>query len=88
MSDQEEHDSEANEHDDQLDDATGRFAGFDEDTSNVEIPEELPILPLRGVVIFPSASIVAISRLELLQVTVLVIETPVPSLYLPSALIW
>lgn len=71
MSDQEEHDSEANEHDDQLDDATGRFAGFDEDTSNVEIPEELPILPLRGVVIFPSAIVpLPISRkpsLELVE---------------------
>lgn len=29
--------------------------GFDEDLSDVTIPPELPILPLRGVVIFPSA---------------------------------
>ena len=29
--------------------------GFDEDLSDVTIPSELPILPLRGVVIFPSA---------------------------------
>ena len=69
MSDQEEHDSELGEED--LEDATGRFAGFDEDTSNVEIPEELPILPLRGVVIFPSAIVpLPISRkpsLELVE---------------------
>src|SRR5262245_55274387 len=38
-----------------LEEVAGRFLGFDEDTSSVEIPESLPILPLRGVVIFPSA---------------------------------
>ncbi|HEV7734452.1 MAG TPA: endopeptidase La [Candidatus Binatia bacterium] len=32
-----------------------RFFGFDEDVSGIAIPDELPILPLRGVVIFPSA---------------------------------
>src|SRR5690349_23188541 len=32
-----------------------RFFGFDEDISGVAVPVELPILPLRGVVIFPSA---------------------------------
>jgi ATP-dependent Lon protease len=32
-----------------------RFFGFDEDISGVAVPGELPILPLRGVVIFPSA---------------------------------
>ncbi len=32
-----------------------RFLGFEEDLSSVAIPEELPILPLRGVVVFPSA---------------------------------
>ena len=32
-----------------------KFYGFDEDTSSIEIPERLPVLPLRGVVIFPSA---------------------------------
>src|SRR5690242_17401591 len=32
-----------------------RFYGFDEDISGVAVPGELPILPLRGVVIFPSA---------------------------------
>jgi ATP-dependent Lon protease len=31
------------------------FYGFDEDVSNTNLPAELPILPLRGVVIFPSA---------------------------------
>ncbi len=32
-----------------------RFYGFDEDISGVAVPANLPILPLRGVVIFPSA---------------------------------
>ena len=32
-----------------------RFFGFEEDISGVTVPGELPILPLRGVVIFPSA---------------------------------
>jgi ATP-dependent Lon protease len=32
-----------------------RFFGFDEDISGVAVPVELAILPLRGVVIFPSA---------------------------------
>jgi ATP-dependent Lon protease len=32
-----------------------RFYGFEEDVSGIAVPEELPILPLRGVVIFPSA---------------------------------
>ena len=36
-------------------DSPQRFYGFDEDTSAVAVPAELPILPLRGVVIFPSA---------------------------------
>src|SRR5499426_2215379 len=31
------------------------FFGFDEDVSGVTVPANLPILPLRGVVIFPSA---------------------------------
>jgi ATP-dependent Lon protease len=35
--------------------AAQRFFGFDEDISGVAVPAELPILPLRGVVIFPSA---------------------------------
>src|SRR5436853_7691530 len=35
--------------------APQRFYGFDEDISSVAVPAELPILPLRGVVIFPSA---------------------------------
>src|ERR1051326_8677546 len=32
-----------------------KFYGFEEDVSGISIPEELPLLPLRGVVIFPSA---------------------------------
>ncbi len=32
-----------------------RFLGFDEDVSEVVLPTQLPILPLRGVAIFPSA---------------------------------
>jgi ATP-dependent Lon protease len=32
-----------------------RTVGFEEDPSTVKVPTELPILPLRGVVIFPSA---------------------------------
>ncbi|HLK10481.1 MAG TPA: endopeptidase La [Candidatus Binatia bacterium] len=36
-------------------DAPQRFIGFDEDTSAVAVPSQLAILPLRGVVIFPSA---------------------------------
>jgi ATP-dependent Lon protease len=32
-----------------------RFYGFDEDVSDVSVPDVLPILPLRGLVIFPSA---------------------------------
>src|SRR2546430_17042646 len=35
--------------------APQRFYGFDEDISSVAVPAELSILPLRGVVIFPSA---------------------------------
>src|SRR5262245_45278310 len=32
-----------------------KFYGFEEDVSGINVPTELPILPLRGVVIFPSA---------------------------------
>ena len=32
-----------------------RPVGFEEDPANVNVPAELPILPLRGVVVFPSA---------------------------------
>jgi ATP-dependent Lon protease len=32
-----------------------KFYGFEEDVSGVHVPPELPILPLRGVVVFPSA---------------------------------
>ena len=42
--------------------------GFEEDLSDVELPEELPILPLRGVVIFPSAIVpLLISRASSLK---------------------
>src|SRR5215470_3198415 len=32
-----------------------RVFGFEEDLSGINVPEELPVLPLRGVVVFPSA---------------------------------
>ena len=32
-----------------------RFFAFEEDLSDISVPTELPILPLRGVVVFPSA---------------------------------
>src|SRR5262245_33617454 len=35
--------------------AAQRLFAFDEDISGVAVPSELPLLPLRGVVIFPSA---------------------------------
>jgi ATP-dependent Lon protease len=35
--------------------APRRFYGFEEDISDVPVPDLLPILPLRGLVIFPSA---------------------------------
>ena len=42
--------------------------GFEEDLSDVELPQELPILPLRGVVIFPSAIVpLLISRASSLR---------------------
>ncbi len=45
-----------------------RFYGFEEETSAVQIPETLPVLPLRGVVIFPSAIVpLPISRKSSLQ---------------------
>ncbi|MCK6555581.1 endopeptidase La [Candidatus Binatia bacterium] len=46
-----------------------RFLGFEEDLSDVTVPEELPILPLRGVVVFPSAIVpLLISRGSSLKV--------------------
>src|SRR5262249_8959213 len=45
-----------------------KFYGFDEDTTNIQVPETLPVLPLRGVVIFPSAIVpLPISRKPSLQ---------------------
>ncbi len=42
--------------------------GFEEDLNDVELPQELPILPLRGVVIFPSAIVpLLISRASSLK---------------------
>jgi len=32
-----------------------RYIGFETDLGDVDVPEELPVLPLRGVVIFPAA---------------------------------
>jgi ATP-dependent Lon protease len=37
--------------------AKDRVFGFEEDLSGIAVPEELPVLPLRGVVVFPSAII-------------------------------
>jgi ATP-dependent Lon protease len=46
-----------------------RFIGFEEDLSSIEVPNELPVLPLRGVVIFPSAIVpLLISRGSSLKV--------------------
>ncbi|HVM94773.1 MAG TPA: endopeptidase La, partial [Candidatus Acidoferrales bacterium] len=46
-----------------------RFIGFEEDLNDIEVPETLPILPLRGVVIFPSAIVpLLISRGSSLKV--------------------
>jgi len=45
-----------------------KFYGFEEDTSGVAVPDRLPVLPLRGVVIFPSAIVpLPISRRSSLQ---------------------
>ena len=32
-----------------------KFYGLEEDVTGIDVPVELPILPLRGVVLFPSA---------------------------------
>ena len=46
-----------------------KFYGFEEDLSGIAVPETLPILPLRGVVIFPSAIVpLLISRGSSLKV--------------------
>lgn len=45
-----------------------RYLGFEEDLGEVQIPEELPMLPLRGVVIFPAAIVpLLISRASSLR---------------------
>ena len=45
-----------------------RVVGFEEDLSDVELPQHLPVLPLRGVVIFPSAIVpLLISRASSLK---------------------
>ena len=43
------------ENEEQQTSAKDRVFGFEEDLSAVDVPEELPVLPLRGVVVFPSA---------------------------------
>ncbi|MFP6663073.1 MAG: endopeptidase La [Deltaproteobacteria bacterium] len=52
-------------------DQSAKFYGFEENTGDIEIPETLPILALRGIVIFPSAIVpLPISRkpsLELVE---------------------
>jgi ATP-dependent Lon protease len=46
-----------------------RFFAFEEDLSDISVPTELPILPLRGVVVFPSAIVpLLISRGRSLKV--------------------
>ncbi|MFM8413069.1 MAG: LON peptidase substrate-binding domain-containing protein, partial [Alphaproteobacteria bacterium] len=48
--------------------ATEELQGLEEDTSSVVVPERLPLLPLRGVVVFPSAIVpLPISRPASLQ---------------------
>ncbi|GBD27620.1 Lon protease 2 [bacterium HR30] len=45
-----------------------RYVGFEADLGEVNVPEELPILPLRGVVIFPAAIVpLLISRASSLR---------------------
>jgi ATP-dependent Lon protease len=52
-------------------DEQARWYGFEEEVEDVPVPEELPILPLRGVVVFPAAIVpLLISRessLELVE---------------------
>ncbi len=45
------------ENEEQPSSAKDRVFGFEEDLSAISVPEELPVLPLRGVVVFPSAVI-------------------------------
>ncbi|GIW39555.1 MAG: Lon protease [Candidatus Binatia bacterium] len=47
----------------------GRFVGFDENVGDIPVPQELGVLPLRGVVVFPAAIVpLLISRPSSLQV--------------------
>jgi ATP-dependent Lon protease len=43
------------EQDEQPSGSKERVFGFEEDLSDISVPETLPVLPLRGVVVFPSA---------------------------------
>ena len=43
------------ENEEQPTSAKDRVFGFEEDLSAISVPEQLPVLPLRGVVVFPSA---------------------------------
>jgi ATP-dependent Lon protease len=43
------------ENEEQPTSAKDRVFGFEEDLSSISVPEVLPVLPLRGVVVFPSA---------------------------------
>jgi len=46
-----------------------RFLGFEDDLTGIAIPEQMPILPLRGVVVFPSAIVpLLVSRRASLRV--------------------
>ena len=43
------------EKEEQQSSAKDRVFGFEEDLSDISVPEVLSVLPLRGVVVFPSA---------------------------------
>ncbi len=46
-----------------------RLLGFEDDLSSISVPEQMPILPLRGVVVFPSAIVpLLVSRQSSLRV--------------------
>src|SRR6185369_14677300 len=57
------------ENEEQQTSAKDRVFGFEEDLSGIAVPDELPVLPLRGVVVFPSAIVpLLISRGSSLKV--------------------